>query len=317
MARISSSELVPVVSTPAVNPRIVPLVVISPVRDEADYLRLTMDAMVSQTWRPIEWIVVDDGSTDETAAIVAEYAARHSFIRLVTRQNRGFRKLGGGVIAAFEFGRAQIVHTDWQYIAKLDGDMSFGPLYLERMIGRLQAEARLAAVSGKVFRSEDGRYIEESHGREQVAGQFKLYKREAFEDIGGFVQHLAWDGIDVHTAAMLGWETLSTYDRDAWLWHHRVMGSSDRDLFVGRMRWGRGNWYLGYHPIYAVVAGLNRMREKPYVIGGALMIVGYFWAAVRRLPRYDNPAFRKHLRRWQNGRLKDAVTGRLHERDSS
>jgi len=317
MARISSSELTPVVSTPAIDPRVIPLVVISPVRDEADYLRLTMEAMVSQTWRPLEWIVVDDGSSDATPEIVAEYAARHPFIRLVTRQNRGFRKLGGGVIAAFEFGRSQIVHTDWQYIAKLDGDMSFGPLYLQHMIGKLEAEPRLAAVSGKVFREEDGRFIEESHGREQVAGQFKLYKREAFEDIGGFVQHLAWDGIDVHTAAMMGWETLSTYDKDAWLWHHRVMGSSDRDLFVGRMRWGRGNWYLGYHPLYAMVAGVNRMREKPYFIGGLLMIAGYCWAAIRRLPRYDNPEFQRYLRRWQNGRLKDAVTGRLRERDNS
>lgn len=317
MARFSPSELVPVVSVPAANPRIVPVVIISPVRDEAQYLRLTLDAVVSQTCRPTEWILVDDGSRDETPEIIAEYAARYPFIKLIARQDRGFRKLGGGVIAAFEFGRERISFTDWQYIVKLDGDMSFGPLYLEHMLALLEAQPRLAAVSGKVFRAEDGRFIEESHGREQVAGQFKLYKREAFEDIGGFVQHLAWDGIDVHTAAMKGWETLSTYDREAWLWHHRVMGSSDRDLFVGRMRWGRGNWYLGYHPLYAVVAGLNRMREKPYVIGGLLMIVGYFWAAIKRLPRYDNPEFQRHLRGWQNGRLKDAITGRLRERDSS
>ncbi|WPB56106.1 glycosyltransferase family 2 protein [Xylophilus sp. GOD-11R] len=305
------------VSTPATAPRIVNLVIISPVRDEAVYLRLTMDAMVSQTWRPIEWILVDDGSSDETPQIVEEYAKLYPFIRLIRRNNRGFRYLGGGVIAAFEYGRERIEHTDWEYIAKLDGDMSFGPLYLERMLQKLESNERLAAASGKVFRAENGRFIEEMHGREQVAGQFKLYKREAFEEIGGFVQHLAWDGIDVHTAGMLGWTTLSFYDRQAWLWHHRVMGSSDRDVFVGRLRWGRGNWYLGYHPIYAIVAGLNRMREKPHVIGGLLMIVGYFWAAIRRRPRYKNPEFQKYLRRWQNGRLKDALTGRLSPRDGS
>ena len=305
------------VSPPAVNPRIVPLVIISPVRDESDYLRLTMDAVVAQTWRPVEWILVDDGSSDSTPEIVAEYAAKYPFIRLVSRQNRGFRKLGGGVIAAFDYGRERILTTDWQYIAKLDGDMSFGPLYLETMLTRLQAEPTLAAVSGKVFRSEDGRFIEEMHGMEQVAGQFKLYKREAFDAIGGFVQHLAWDGIDVHTASMRGWKTLSTYHREAWLWHHRVMGSSDRGLYVGRLRWGRGNWYLGYHPLYMLMAGLNRMREKPYVIGGLLMLAGYIGAAIRRLPRYEDPEFRRHLTRWQNGRLKDFFAGRLRERDSA
>jgi len=317
MAPFSPSELVPVVSPPAVDPRIVPLVIVSPVRDESDYLRLTLDAVVAQTWRPVEWILVDDGSNDSTPEIVAEYAARYPFIRLIRRQDRGFRKLGGGVIAAFDYGRERILHTDWQYIAKLDGDMSFGPRYIEHMLQKLEAEPRLAAVSGKVYRAEDGRFIEEMHGREQVAGQFKLYKREAFEDIGGFVQHLAWDGIDVHTSAMLGWETLSTYSRDAWLWHHRVMGSSDRNLFVGRMRWGRGNWYLGYHPLYMLVAAANRVREKPYVIGGVLMMVGYIWAAIRRLPRYENPEFRRYITRWQNARLKDAVTGQLPEHDHS
>lgn len=314
---IPSSELEPVESPPAVAPRVVPLVIISPVRDEADYLRLTLDSVVAQTVRPVEWILVDDGSRDATPDIVREYADRHPWIRLVPRQDRGFRKLGGGVIAAFDFGRERILHTDWRWIAKLDGDMSFGPRYIEHMLRMLDENPRLAAVSGKVYRSEGGRFIEETHVREQVAGQFKLYRREAFEDIGGFVQHLAWDGIDVHTAAMKGWETLSYYDRQAWLWHHRIMGSSDRDIYTGRLRWGRGNWYLGYHPLYAIAAGVNRMREKPFVIGGFLMIVGYFWAAIRRLPRYDHPEFRRYLRGWQNRRLRNALLGRRDDGPSS
>jgi biofilm PGA synthesis N-glycosyltransferase PgaC len=313
MARSSTPDLEPVPAPPAADPRTVALVIVSPVRDEAQYLRLTLDSIVAQTARPLEWILVDDGSRDTTPDIVREYAEKYPFIRLVPRQDRGFRKLGGGVIAAFDFGREHIRHADWRYIAKLDGDMSFGPRYIERMLEKLESDPKMAAVSGKVYREEGGRFIEESHVREQVAGQFKLYKREAFEDIGGFVQHLAWDGIDVHTAAMKGWETLSFYDRQAWLWHHRIMGSSDRDIYTGRLRWGRGNWYLGYHPVYAIAAGLNRMREKPYVIGGLLMIVGYFWAAIKRLPRYDNPEFRRYLFGWQNRRLKNALLGRGQE----
>lgn len=299
--------LQPVAAPPAVNPRIVPLVVISPVRDEAKYLRLTMDSMVAQTCRPVEWILVDDGSEDETADIVREYAEKYAFIRLVPRQNRGFRKLGGGVVAAFNFGLEHVAHKDYQYIAKLDGDMSFGPLYLERMLARLEADPKLAAASGKVYRHEDGRYIEENHMEQQVAGQFKLYKRVAFEDIGGFVQHLSWDGIDVHTAWMKGWETFCYYDAHAWLWHHRIMGSSDKHIYEGRLRWGRGNWYMGYHPLYAIATGINRMRDKPVIIGGLLMIFSYFWSALRGLPRYDNPEFRRYLRQWQMTRLKNFV----------
>lgn len=298
------SELAPTAAPPATDPTIMPLVIISPVRDEEAYLRLTMDAMVAQTIRPVEWILVDDGSKDSTPDIIREYAAKYPFIRLVERTDRGFRKLGGGVVAAFNFGMGHITHTDYRYIAKLDGDMSFGPHYLAHMFAKFDSDPKLAAVSGKVYRFEHNQYIEEAHIEEQVAGQFKLYRREAFEDIGGFVEHLSWDGIDIHTAWMRGWKTLSFYDNAAWLWHHRIMGSSDKHIYEGRLRWGRGNWYMGYHPLYAIAAGLNRMREKPYVIGGLLMIYSYFLSALRGLPRYENPEFRRYLRAWQKQRLK-------------
>ncbi len=302
----ATAALNPITYEPAQNPVIVPVVIISPVRDESKYLRLTMDSIVAQTCRPVEWILVDDGSSDSTPDIIREYAEKYSFIRLLSHNNRGYRKLGGGVIAAFNFGKENIIHQDYQYIVKLDGDMSFGPVYLEKMLATLQADPKLAAVSGKVYREERGKFIEERHLEEQVAGQFKLYKREAFEDIGGFIEHLAWDGIDVHEARLKGWKTLSYYDPDAWLWHHRIMGSSDRSLYVGRLRWGRGNWYMGYHPLYAIATGVNRMREKPYVIGGLLMIVGYFNAAIRGLPQYENEHFKRELKKWQLAKLRKA-----------
>lgn len=306
-----TANLQPTEAPPSVDPHIVPLVIISPVRDESRYLRLTMDAIVAQTWRPVEWILVDDGSSDNTAEIIREYAAKYPFIRLVEHKNRGFRKLGGGVIAAFNYGMQHIQERDWQYIAKLDGDMSFGPLYLEHMFAKLTADPALAAVSGKVYREENGAFIEERHIEEQVAGQFKLYRRDAFEDIGGFVEHLAWDGIDIHRCRMKGWKTLTYYDNAAWLWHHRIMGSSDKNLYKGRLRWGRGNWYMGYHPLYAVATGINRMSDKPYIIGGLLMITGYLWCAITRAPRYDDTAFRDDLRAWQMHRLSRFFSGKL------
>ncbi|MFZ6775230.1 glycosyltransferase [Undibacterium sp. Ji83W] len=295
---------------PSASPaRVVPLVIIAPVRDEADLIRLTLDSMVAQTVRPVEWIIVDDGSQDGTADIVREYAAKHPFIRLVQRPDRGFRKVGGGVVAAFKFGITQIEHQDYEYIAKLDGDMSFGPRYLECMFEQFALEPKLAAVSGKVYREEEGQKIEEIIIDEHVAGQFKLYRRTAFEEIGGFVEEVLWDGIDVHTARMKGWTTKSFLHTDAILMHHRLMGSSDKNVYRGRLRWGRGIWFMGYHPLYALASGIFRMREKPFVIGGLLIIAGYLGAAIKRAPRYDNPEFREHLHRWQLGQIKKLLSG--------
>ena len=278
---------------------VVPLAIVSPVRDEAEYVRNTLDAMVAQTVQPQEWLFVDDGSTDDTRAIIETYAAKHPWIRVISRDDRGFRQLGSGVIAAFDYGRARLARQDYQYIAKLDGDMSFTPRYLEVMIGRLESEPKLAAVSGKVFRPESGGFVEEYIIDEMVAGQFKLYKRVAFEAIGGFTQTILWDGIDIHRCRMKGYTTLSFHHPDAKLIHHRLMGSSDSNVFKGRVRLGRGIWFMGYHPLYAIASGLFRMHEKPYVIGGLIIIGSYFYAAIRREPRFDDPGFIRELQAWQ------------------
>lgn len=283
---------------------VVPLAVISPVRDEAKYVRNTLDAMLAQTVRPQEWLFVDDGSRDDTRAIVESYSSEHPWIRIVSRENRGFRQLGSGVIAAFNFGRQNLKSPDYRYIAKLDGDMSFPPKYLEVMLGRLESEPELAAVSGKVFRPEEGGFVEEFMIDEMVAGQFKLYKRAAFDEIGGFTQTILWDGIDIHRCRIKGYTTLSFHHPEARLIHHRLMGSSDSNVFKGRMRLGRGIWFMGYHPLYAIASGIFRMRERPYVVGGLIIIASYVYAAIRRDPQFEDREFIRELRRWQMQKLR-------------
>ncbi len=283
--------------------QIAPLAVISPVRDEARFVRRTLDAMLAQTVRPAEWLFVDDGSTDDTRAIIESYSRNHDWIRVVSRENRGYRQLGSGVVAAFNFGRDQLRDPNYRYIAKLDGDMSFPPRYLEIMLARLEQEHGLAAVSGKVFRPENEGMVEEYMIDEMVAGQFKLYKRDAFEKIGGFTQTILWDGIDIHRCRMNGYTTLSFHDPEARLIHHRLMGSSDSSVYKGRVRLGRGIWFMGYHPLYAIASGIFRMHERPYVIGGLIIIVSYLFAAIRREPQFDDQAFIRELRAWQMGKL--------------
>ena len=279
------------------------LAVISPVRDEAQFVRNTIDAMLAQTVRPQEWLFVDDGSTDDTRSIIETYARVHPWIRVVTRENRGFRQLGSGVITAFNFGRERLLARDYQYIAKLDGDMSFSPKYLEVMLDRLERDPILAAVSGKVFRSDNGGLVEERMIDEMVAGQFKLYKRAAFDDIGGFTQTILWDGIDIHRCRMKGYTTLSFHHPEAKLIHHRLMGSSDANVYKGRIRLGRGIWFMGYHPLYAIASGIFRMHERPYVVGGLIIIGAYFYAAVHDERQFEDQEFVRELRRWQLEKL--------------
>ena len=280
--------------------RVVPLAIVSPVRDEGKYVRNTLDAMVAQTVQPQEWLFVDDGSTDDTRAIIETYAAKHPWIRVISRDDRGFRQLGSGVIAAFDYGRARLARQDYQYIAKLDGDMSFTPRYLEVMIDRLEIRAEARGRLGQGVPAGERRISSRNTSSTKWSpGSSSSTSGSRSRRIGGFTQTILWDGIDIHRCRMKGYTTLSFHHPDAKLIHHRLMGSSDSNVFKGRVRLGRGIWFMGYHPLYAIASGLFRMHEKPYVIGGLIIIGSYFYAAVRREPRFDDPGFIRELQAWQ------------------
>lgn len=285
------------------------IIIISPTRDEERTLERTIACVEAQTHQPTRWIVVDDGSTDRTPEILRRAAERLPFMRIVTREDRGYRKVGGGVIDAFYAG-FDTIDTPYDFVAKMDVDLEFSPRYLETILGYFERDPKLAAASGKVFRPEGDGFVEELMIDEMVAGQFKLYRRECFEAIGGFVREVMWDGIDFHRARMEGFRTRSFPDPELRITHLRLMGSSDKSVYRGRLRWGRGQWFMGSALPYILASGAFRAREKPYVIGGALIVAGYLLAGLKREPRYEYPGFRKELRRWQYERLRRLARGK-------
>jgi glycosyltransferase involved in cell wall biosynthesis len=267
--------------------------------------------MLRQTHRPTLWVIVDDGSSDGTSKIADQLAAQHAFIKVVHRADRGFRHVGGGVVHAFQAGLA-MVDIAFDFLGKVDADLTFGDRYLERLLSKFAAAPKLGSASGKVFRPEGNRLVEEFMIDDMVAGQFKLYRRECYEDIGGLVAEVLWDGIDYHRARQRGWITKSFHDRELNLVHHRLMGSSDRSVYRGRMRLGHGQWFMGSHPIYVLASSFFRMFEKPYVLGGALIFFGFLKAAWNRAQRLPDLEFRRELRQWQMSRIRRLILkGRL------
>lgn len=263
--------------------------------------------MLAQTLKPACWLIVDDGSSDGTYDLACQTAARHSWIRVVKNLDRGKRLLGAGVIQAFNLGLSALDFTP-DFVGKLDGDMSFGPAYLETLLSHFDSNPRLGAASGKVFRPEADGLIEEFMIDEMVAGQFKFYRMECFSAIDGFIEAVMWDGIDFHRARQTGWMTCSFADENLKLIHHRLMGSSDKNVLRGRLRWGRGQWFMGSTLPYIAASAAWRTCEKPYIIGGLCILLGYLHGMLCLQSRYDYPGFREELRRWQYARLTHLLT---------
>ena len=294
--------------------------IVTPCRNEAAYARRTLETVVAQTVRPARWVIVDDGSTDATPDILAAYAARHDFIRVVRRADRGRRSVGPGVIDAFYAGLETIDLDDYDYVCKLDLDLELPSRYFETLLERMEAEPRLGTCSGKPYYRAGDRLVSEGIGDEVSVGASKLYRVAAFREIGGFVRAVMWDGIDCHRCRMAGWMARSWDDPALRFVHLRPMGASDRGIVAGRVRRGRGQYFMGTALPYMTATAVYRMARRPYVIGGLAMLYGWMRAALERAPRYGDEAFRRFLRRYQWDCLlrgKAAATRRLDERQAA
>lgn len=275
-------------------------VVISPVRDEAAHLRFTLESMVAQTVLPLEWIIVNDGSTDGTAEIIEEYASRYPWIRAVHRNNRGFRKSGGGVVEAFNDGYAAITRDDWEFIVKLDGDLSFEPAYFEKCLAIFAGQERLGIGGGVICYVENDVKQIESCPSFHVRGATKIYRRACWEAIGGFWPAPGWDTVDEVKANMLGWTTRSFPELH--LHHHRYTGAAD-GVWGGLVKNGRANYICGYHPIFMLAKCFSRLTRRPYVIGSLALLYGFMSGYFKGLPKVTDRQTVGFLRRQQLGRL--------------
>lgn len=274
-------------------------VLISPCRDEALYMRQTLDSVIDQSVRPTKWVIVDDGSTDTTPAILAEYQAKHDWIEVLTRSDRGRRSVGPGVIEAFYFGYGAIQPEDYEFVCKLDLDLRLPPRYFETLISKMAANPRIATCSGKAYNEEPGRLVAENHGDDTSLGMTKFYRVPCFTAIGGFVREVMWDGIDNHQCRMRGWLACSWDEPELRFVHLRPMGSSQQSIYVGRMRHGFGQYFMGTGFVFMAASALSRINQKPYLLGSLAMLWGWVKSALAGLPRYEDPNFRRFLRQYQ------------------
>lgn len=275
--------------------------VITAVRDEEAHVESTIESMASQTVRPVEWIIVNDGSTDRTATIIDDSVRRHPWIHALHRQNRGFRKSGGGVVEAFNDGLRAATTKDWHFLVKLDGDLAFEPEYFSKCFDRFLTDARLGVGGGVIcYLEADGSRRYEQGPAFHVRGATKIYRKECWQAIGGLWPAPGWDTIDEVKANMLGWKTQSF--KELPLIHHRVTGAADGQ-WGNLVKNGRANYIAGYHPLFMISKCIRRAWNRPCIIGGAGLFYGYVTGHLKRIPRVDDTDMIAYLQRQQLNRI--------------
>jgi biofilm PGA synthesis N-glycosyltransferase PgaC len=281
--------------------------IITPARDEAAYIEQTLHSVTSQTAPPGVWLIVDDGSTDETGEIVRRYVDRYPFMRLVESGGhtvaQGADRLSlGAEIVAFNRGLAELRLADYDFIVKLDADISFEPDYFERLFARFDADPLLGLAGGQLYEEHDGELMADRDPAWHVRGATKVYRRQCFEDIGGLVPLLGWDGVDEAQAHLAGWRS-RTFDEPRCV-HLRQQGTSGGGIVHGRARLGLASYVLHYHPLWVLVRSLRLGANKPYFLGGIAYVWGYLEGVVRRPARLQDEAAAAYIRQAQMERLR-------------
>jgi len=282
-------------------------VLITPARNEEAFIEKTLSSMVAQTILPERWVIVDDGSTDNTAEIVARFAKRTSWIQLLRRNQRADRNFAGKVYA-FKAGLEQVQSIDYEIIGNLDADVSFDADYLDFLIRRFAEDPRLG-VAGTPFTENSGydSTRDSFEGENHVPGGCQLFRRRCFEEIGGYVPN-GIGGIDwvaVTTARMRGWTTRSFPEKR--FHHYRALGTAERSALGSLFSYGEKDYYLGGSPVWQVFRVLYRMAKRPFFIGGLALLSGYCWAALRWIKKPVSRELVCFHRREQMKKLKTII----------
>ena len=287
------------------------LLVISPVRNEAEHIAQVAHGIANQTRQPSLWLVVDDGSEDDTPEILRRLAAELPFMRVVspppdlTNSETTDRLAIAAEARAFNYGLSTIdpeTRRGFTHIGKLDGDIELRPDYYEGVLAEFARNPRLGLAGGRILELHGREWRAMAAATEHVRGALKLYTAECFDAIGGIRERLGWDGIDGALARMHGFETRSFDSIEAL--HRRHTGSAGGRL-RGHARAGEVHWILNHGAAWTTLRAGKVARLEPRVASGAAFLYGYARAAARRVPRVEIDGYRSFVRSEQRQRMVD------------
>jgi poly-beta-1,6-N-acetyl-D-glucosamine synthase len=280
-------------------------VLITPARNEEANIGRTIEAVSAQTLLPKKWIIVSDGSTDHTDAVIQEYRQRYPWIDYMRMPERADRSFAAKV-RCFNAAYERLAGTDFDIIGNLDADISFDNDYFEFLVDKFAADTKLG-VAGTPFIEEGKAYDYRFTNIEHVSGACQIFRSECFSQIGGYVP-IKEGGIDwvaVTTARMMGWKTRTFVERTCI--HHRRMGSANSRALMIWLKQGRKDYFLGNHPLWEVFRGFYQMKRRPVIVGGLLLWIGFLGEALNGKKRPISTNLMDFVRREQLQRLRGAL----------
>ena len=264
--------------------------IITAARNEANMLPQLADALRRQTQLPIRWVIVENGSSDQTAEVAERIVAESDWARLVVVSEAGERERGAPIVRALHAG-LEGLDVEPDLVVNVDADVTMDPDYFERLLEAFARDPSLGIASGSAWELGDGVWRQRFVTGGTVWGATRAYRWACLQDVLPLEARHGWDGIDQLKARARGWETKTFTDLP--FRHHRKEGLHDGSTWAHWVANGDTAHFMGYRPWYLFARTLHHMPRHPAAFG---LVYGYLSAAARRSPRLGDQGARAVLR---------------------
>jgi biofilm PGA synthesis N-glycosyltransferase PgaC len=277
-------------------------VLITAVKNEEKYIEQTINSIISQTIKPIVWVIISDGSTDRTDEIISKYTSNNDFIKFLRYVNTSDNKqISYRKVSAINYGLSHLAGVEYDYIGCLDGDVTFNTTFYEQLIEKVQRNEKIGLAGGyiyNVFKTGLGSFCTSPTS---VGGAIQFFRRKCFEDINGYLPVAFEDAIANVSSRMHGWKVQSF--SDLIVYHHKPSGIAGRNIFKAKFNVGKVEHLTGDHPVFQFIRSLSHLTRRPVFIGAFLRIAG-FWSSMIRREKIQTPQdIVKYLRKEQMNKL--------------
>ncbi len=283
------------------------LVIIIPAYNEEKFLPKTLDAIVAQSRKPDELIVVNDNSSDATPAIVSNYHSNYPWIKLVHTDQAAHHAPGAKVVNAFYQGFQQISIPDWEVVFKLDADIELPSVYCESILHYFKQDPQIGMAGGILeIPHEDGWKQEAIGNLDHLRGALKAYRRACFDQMNGIRRAMGWDTADELLARYYGWKVV--VDPTLVGRHYRVTGKQTGALKV-QTKIGKALYSMRYGPGITFLSSLKTgMSQSPKVLSGTYLLLGFFQAWIKNQAFIVDPDQGKFIRNYRWKGMKEKVS---------
>jgi len=277
--------------------------IIIPARNEADFIALTLESLVSQTVVPSKVVVVNDNSTDETAAIVEGFIKYNSYISLVNKTSEAIHMPGSKVIQAFHKG-FETIDSDYDIVVKLDADLILPKNYFETILAHFKSDGKIGMAGGFAYIEKNGEWILENlTDKDHIRGAFKAYRKECFLEIGNLKPAMGWDTVDELLCKFYGWKVVT--DATLKVKHLKPTGANYNK--TARFKQGEAFYSIGYGFLITAIASLKLafLKGKPLLFFD--YIQGFWKAKLSHKPLLVTKEQAKFIRNYRWEKMKEKV----------